>query len=114
MAVKLMLCVVSAALLSCGLCADVVPLVLWHGMGESRPESVYFKRGRWLVLVVFVERVRGRVFGSGNLYVLFAQCVIKPSIPLSLSLSPSPSLCVSLLLSSPFFSYSVHLSLSRR
>lgn len=33
MAVKLALCVLSTALLSCGVCADVLPLVLWHGMG---------------------------------------------------------------------------------
>lgn len=35
MAVKLALCVLSTALLSCGVCADVLPLVLWHGMGDT-------------------------------------------------------------------------------
>lgn len=35
MAVKLVLSVLAAAVLSCAASADVVPLVLWHGMGDS-------------------------------------------------------------------------------
>lgn len=35
MAVKLVLSVLAATVLSCAASADVVPLVLWHGMGDS-------------------------------------------------------------------------------
>lgn len=40
MTVKLVLCVVVSAVLSCGVIAQPTPLVLWHGMGEYIQSSI--------------------------------------------------------------------------